>query len=199
MQVAHAVLCEVKVKSSIHIINIYIYVNTKKMICPGRSGSGLVMHAELRPLISSRLPKSSGAEPAVEGRLRTQVSRWRDYRSSKMEATGHESGRASVSISADAGAFSLSPIRSGHRGEGTGGSCTRVDLIGHADFTVAPIDRAGADVFPAVAVVGCIAGGTDDHGAGENRLAADLADRRAGILRPGVRLVDDRNPLVHAQ
>src|SRR5207253_8891347 len=56
------------------------------------------------------------------------------------------------------------------------------DLLSHADLSVASIDRAGADVFPAIAVVGRVARGADDDGAGRDRLAADLADRRAGLL-----------------
>ena len=60
----------------------------------------------------------------------------------------------------------------------------RADSARPADLAVAAVDRAGADELPAVAVVGGPAGRAD-HPGFDDRLAADLADRRAGVLGVG--------------
>src|SRR5262249_51210684 len=67
----------------------------------------------------------------------------------------------------------------------------------HSNFAVAAVDRAGTDVLPAIAMMRGVAGGADDDGPGGDRLAADLADRRAGVLLPGLRTVHHRAAPAH--
>src|SRR5262245_9595052 len=66
------------------------------------------------------------------------------------------------------------------------------------ELAAAAVDRAGADVFPALAVVRGAATGTEHNRAAVDDLAADLADRRAAVLfgRAGG-IAHDRDPLAH--
>ena len=70
-------------------------------------------------------------------------------------------------------------------------------LLSDTDLAIAAIDRAGADVFPAVAMVGRVAARTDDDSPSVDRLAANLAHGRAVVFVPGLVIVDDGDSLAH--
>ena len=87
---------------------------------------------------------------------------------------------------------SLTGLGAGEKGPTAAGPSPSSD--GDPDLALTAIDRASADELPAIAMVGGLAGGADDDRGHPDRIAADLAGRRALLARLGGPGPDDRDP-----